>query len=79
MMTFSVSLTSHPRRVQMSHDETNNSGSHYSDIADDIVSWTYSRTARPSGPLICHIDKAEKYNEIASSAKTSSSLITEEH
>jgi hypothetical protein len=37
METFRVSLTSCPKQVQMTHDKMNNSVSHYSDNADDIV------------------------------------------
>ena len=62
----------------MTHDKMNNSGSHCNDTADDVVSWTYNRAARPSGPLICHTDKAAMYNTVAPSAKSPSSLIADE-
>jgi hypothetical protein len=61
MKTFSVSLTSCPRQVQMTHDKMNLSGSHYNDIADYIVpdflvfpfvTWTKLRYTTQLHPLL---------------------------
>ena len=61
MKTFNVGLTSCPRQVQMTHDKMNNSGSHDSDTADDImpdllvllfVMWTKLQCITTSHPLL---------------------------